>query len=200
MDHKTEKTFIESVVKGNETSLINSYIEKGPAALIQELSVSQQEWDVVFDYLVFNHNLLYKVVVNNTDFFLEGYIENGFAHTRKILNVEAEKYDMVCKLIFDFIAISNGGLRLHVIEHKDKYMDALKEHGGDFVRKVLYIWDKKYEKYWEEILDSLLSDFCFNIFTEQTLEKGISLFTGLVNMKRQHRLPVPSKLFKRGLV
>ena len=200
MGHKTEKTFIESVVKGNETSLINSYIEKGPAALIQELSVSQEEWDVVFDYLVLNHNLLYKVVVNNTDFFLEGYIENGFAHTRKILNVEAEKYDMVCKLIFDFIAISNGGLRYHLIEHKDKYMDALKEHGGDFVRKVLYIWDKKYDKHWEEILDSLLSDFCFNVFTHQTLEKGIGLFTALVNMKREHRLPIPSKIFKQGLV
>ena len=200
MAHKSEKTLIESVVKGNETSLINSYIEKGPNALMEELGLSTEEWGIVFDHLIFNHNLLYKIVVHNTDFFLATYIEEGFSHVRKTLAVEEQKYDLACKLIFDFIAISNGGLRLHIIEHKDKYMDALKEHGGDFVRKVLYIWDKKYEKYWEEILDTLLSDFCFNIFTAQTLDKGISLFTGLINMKRKHRLPVPSKLFKRGLV
>ncbi len=195
--HKTdEKTLIENIVKGNETSLVNSYIEKGPAALTEEFGLSTEQWQVIFDHLVFNHNLLYKVVVNNTDFFLGGYIEEGFSHIRKILKVEASEYDAVCKLIFDFIAISNGGLKLHIIEHKDKYMSALKEHGSDFVRKVLYIWDKKYDKHWEEILDSFLSDFCFNVFTHQTLEKGIGLFTSLINMKREHRLPIPSKIFR----
>ncbi len=200
MNQYAKNILLESLVEGRENLFIKTYMEHGPTELMQKFNINKEEWEVIFDYLVFNYGLLYKIVINNLDFFTESYIENGFSHIRELLQVEKTKYDKICPPIFDLLAISNGGLRYHIIEHRDKYIEALRLHGGDFVRKVLYLWDKKYDKHWSEILDSLLSKFCCNYFDNQNFEKGLKLFSRMMTAHRKHRMPIRTELSKKGWV
>lgn len=177
---------LERYARGKENSLVEEYIKDGPTALWLKIGLSEDEWRVVFDYLVFEHNLLYKTVAYSGEFFLGQYIKHGMSHVREILDVTNTKYDVIFEVIVDFLAISKEGLYFHVLEHRDRYMIALRARGGDFVRKVLGIWKEKYDEAWAKILDVLLNACCDAIFSKRTFENGLESFVRLMNVMREH--------------
>ncbi|MFA6305859.1 MAG: hypothetical protein WC651_03995 [Candidatus Gracilibacteria bacterium] len=187
LNARDKNLVFERVMKGHEDELVRKYILLGPLKLKQEIALNDEEFAVVFDCLVFEHNLLYKCVVANTDFFLDQYVRYGMAHLRDMLGVLDEKYDGVCEVVFDFLVISNDGLLLHVIEHREKYLDSLHEYGSDFVRKVLGISALKYSENWEKVLDFLLKSVVKNIVSEKTFDQGISAFTMIYSGTREQR-------------
>ncbi len=187
MKSKDKKSLIGHLVKGKENLLIERYISDGPNKLKKSLKMSDKDWSIIFDYLVFEENLLYKCIVANTDFFTDIYVKFGSAHVREVLNIQEMKYDVIWEMLFDFIAISNESLYFHVLEHRDRYMTALKARGTDFVRKVLGVWKPKYEENWAKVLDFLLNAVCDAIFSEQTFEHGLKAFSLIMNGTREHR-------------
>jgi len=187
LNSKDQNLVLERFVKGKEDEFIRKYIILGPSKMKEEISVTDEEFDVVFDYLVFENNLLYKCVVANIDFFLDQYVRHGMAHLRDMLGVLDEKYDRVCEVIFDFLVISNDGLLLHVMEHRDKYLDSLNEYGSEFVRKVLGVSNVKYSENWEKVLDFLLKSVVKNIVSKKTFDQGITAFTMIYNGSRVQR-------------
>jgi hypothetical protein len=187
MDPQSKKSLIDRLVKGKEDSLIESYIVDGPSKLRAKIEVSAEEWSVFFDYLVFEENLLYKCVVANSDFFVDIYIKFGSTHVREVLDIEDAKYDVIWEMLFDFIAIANEGLYYHAVEHRDKYMTAMKARGSDFVRKVLGVSKGKYEENWAKVLDFLLNAVCDAIFSESTYEHGLQAFAMMMNGVREQR-------------
>ncbi|MCK9186637.1 hypothetical protein M0P48_04340 [Candidatus Gracilibacteria bacterium] len=187
LNEKDKNLVIERIAKGHEDELVRRYIVLGPTKLKEEIALNDEEFGVVFDYLVFENNLLYKCVVANSDFFLDQYVRHGMAHLRDMLGVLDEKYDKMCEVIFDFLVISHDGLLLHVIEHRDKYLDSLHEYGSDFVRKVLGISNSKYCENWEKVLDFLLNAVVKNIVSEKTFDQGITAFTMIYNGSREQR-------------
>lgn len=184
-----------SKVIGREDELVEKYIKDGPTVCKKSLGIRDDEWREVFDYLVFEQALLYKCVAGNAEFFVDMYVKYGTAHVREVLDIEDSKYDMVWELLFDFIAIAHEGLYYHVLEHRDRYMVAMKARGGDFVRKVLGIWKDKYDENWERILDFMLNAVCDAIFSEQTFENSLRTFSLMVNGMREHR-----PIFKSGIL
>lgn len=195
MNFEQKQSVINRLVKGKEASLIEKYIVDGPTKVKEEMGATDEEWSVLFDYLVFEENLLYKAVTANVDFFLDIYVKHGIAHVREVLDIQHQKYDVVWELLFDYIAISHEGLYFHVMEHRDRYMTAMKARGGDFVRKVLGVWEGKYEENWAKVLDFLLHAVCDAIFSEQTYENSIRAFSMIVNGVREHR-----PIYKHGLI
>ena len=191
---------LERYARGKESELIEEYIADGPTILKEKRGFTDDEWTVIFDYLVFDNNLLYKCVLQSLDFFTESYVKHGWAHVREVLAVEDEKYNEIWRPIFDFLAIANDGLCYHMMEHRDRYMVAFRARGGDFVRKVLGIWEDKYDESWEKILDILLHAVCDAIYTENTFERGLESFTRMVNGVRIHRPIEKSELFSRRVV
>jgi len=191
----SKKSVVKKYAQGRENILIEAYIEHGPSKLQQEIDISPKHWLVVFDYLVFEHNLLYKCIISNTQFFVDEYVRHGSSHIREMLNIVNKKYDLIWNFLFDFIAISNDGLYYHVLHHRDRYMLALKARGSDFVRKVLGVWKPKYEENWSKVLDILLNAVCESIFSEQTFEHGLNSFCRLMNGVREHR-----PIFKSGII
>ncbi len=189
---------VESFARGRENSLVTRYIEDGPTVLKGELGLSDSQWKVVFDHLVFNFNLLENVVVAGLDFFIDGYVKHGFSFVRDILNVEGSGYDEVCGTLFDLLAIKNGGLRYHVIENRDAYMTALESREAGFVRTVLGLSGEKYDEHWEEVLNLLLNGFCEDVFSSGNLEYGMKFFCGLVNSSREHRPLGKFEVLRRG--
>ena len=200
MSNSDSYLLLERYAKGKEDSLIESYIQDGPTALREKLGFSDEDWQVIFDYLVYGHNLLNKTVLHSLEFFVDSYVKYGAAHVRGILGIESDKYDDVWRFCFDFVAISNEGLYYHVLEHRERYIVAFRARGGDFVRKVLGIWNERYEEHWAKILNLLLNGVCHGIFSEQTFERGLKSFSKVVNGLRQHRPVEKSEILSRGLV
>ncbi len=195
MNVEDKKLLVERYVKGREDRLVDSYIQDGPAKVKKELGVSDEEWTAIFDYMVFVENLLYKTIITNMEFFLNEYIKFGSVHVREVLEITEPKYDVVWDVLFDFIAISHEGLYYHVLEHRDRYMTAMKARGTDFVRKVLGIGKDKYAENWERVLDFLLHAVCEAIFSEQTFEHSLKAFSRIMNGVREHR-----PIFKSGIL
>lgn len=195
MNFKNKQLVIERFLKGKESLFVDKYIADGPSKLQKSLKISDKEWQVVFDYLVFEENLLYKCIIANKDFFTDIYIKFGSAHVREVLDIQEMKYDVIWEMLFDFIAIANENLYFHVLEHRDRYMTALKARGTDFVRKVLGIWKPKYEENWAKVLNFLLHAVCDAIFSEQTFDHGLRAFSLIMNGMREHR-PV----YKHGIL
>jgi len=186
---------IERYVVNREKTLIEAYITDGPEKMKEDMGVTNEEWQLVFDHLVFSENLLYKSVMRNSDFFLDEYIKYGMAHVREIFNVSDSRYDRAFEVVFDLLAISNEGLYYHVLQHRDRYTVALKARGTDFVRKVLGVWKEKYEENWGKVLDVLLHATCDAIFSEQTFENGLRSFSMIMNGMREHR-----PIYKSGII
>lgn len=188
---------IERYVRGREAKLIDRYITDGPTALKEELGLSDDQWRVIFDHLVFEQNLLYKTVVQAKDFFLDNYVNHGMAHVRDIMDIVDDAYNLPLEIVFDFLAISNDGLYYHVLQNRDRYMIAFRARGGDFVRKVLGIWKEKYEENWAKILDLLLHSVCDDIFDERNFDAGLKAFSAIMNASRVHRPVEKSEMFGR---
>ncbi len=197
MNNADQNLVLHQYVVGKEKSLIESYIADGPAELKEKLSVSDDQWQVIFDHLVFNENLLYKCVVQNFEFFTQEYISHGTAHLREMLSVVDEKYDKAWVVIFDFVAISCGGIDYHIMEHRERYVDALMEHGTDFIRKVLGISHKRYEDTWAKNLDILLHAACEKNFDMSRFDHAIKAFSYLYSNTREHRLVDKSGILDR---
>ncbi|MEK7085496.1 MAG: hypothetical protein AAB953_00585 [Patescibacteria group bacterium] len=194
-----QNLLLERYARGKESNLIERYIKDGQTALREEFGLSEEEWTVIFDYLIFDHNLLYKAVMQASDFFVENYVKHGMTHVREILNINDTKYDVIWEVVFDFLAISNEGLYYHVLEHRDRYMIAFKARGGDFVRKVLGIWKEKYEEHWAKILDLLLYSICNEFISDQNFEHGLRAFSYLMNGMRENRPVEKSEIARKFL-
>lgn len=195
MNNENPQLAVERYAIGRENKLIAAYILDGPKALRSKLEVGESEWQAIFDYLVFQSNLVYKSVITNKDVFLDEYIRNGTSHVREMLGILDEKYDDAWEVVFDFLAISNEGLYYHVLHHRTRYVQVMRKRGSDFIRKVLGVIGYKYEENWGKVLDYLLNAVCDDLFTERTYEHGLKAFSLLVNGMREHR-----PIFKSGIL
>ncbi|MFA5820866.1 MAG: hypothetical protein WC873_02060 [Candidatus Gracilibacteria bacterium] len=197
MNNIDKNLILERFVSGREAGLIERYIMDGPMAMKVEMGVSEAQWRVIFDYLVFEHNLLYKLVASNVEFFSDFYVRHGVAGLRELLDIEAGYYNQVFEAVFDFLAIAHDGLRLHILENREKYLLALKARGIHYLKKILNVDKAKYEESWLHVLEFLLSAACEAMFSEQSYEHGVRAFSMLVNGTREHRALVKHEIGMR---
>jgi len=194
MDIKTKKLIVSSYAKGREDQLIQAYVVAGPTALLKALKIKDAKWQVIFDYLVFEHGLLDKCISQNIGFFVDLYVKFGINHIRSIFEVEAKKYDFPMESVFDFIAVKNEGLFLNVLQNRARYSLAFKARGENFLRTILGILDEKYDQVWGMVLDILLNAVCDGLFSERTLEHGLKNFAMMMNGVRDHRALIKYKM------
>lgn len=187
MTREEKNVLVESFARGREGSLLESYLKDGPESLREKMGLTLEQWTVIFDHLVFQHNLLFKAVSRNSEFFLDNYVKHGLTHVREMLMVTEIKYDLVFEAVFDYLAIASEGLRFHVLHYRERYLQVFNERGGDFLRKVLYIWNEKYEESWAEVLELLLNGVCEEMFNERNFDESLKAFTYLMSGKRVSR-------------
>ncbi len=197
MTQDDKNLLLERYARGRESSLTNDYILIGPAQICEKLGLTENEWKVIFDYLVFQHGLLYKCVLKSNDFFLEAYIKHGAGHIRDILDVKSVKYELVWESVFDYLAVAQEGLTYHVLQHRDRYVNEFQARGGTFIRKNLGIWNEKYDKQWEQIVELLLHAACEEFFSDQDFEHSLRSFSHIVNAGRTHRPVWQMELIKK---
>ncbi len=200
MSEVEKNMLIQRYVVGRETNLVNQYIADGPGVMMESLGLTEDQWQVLFDYLVFNEDLLFKCVKQASSFFEDQYIKYGSGHVREILNILEDRYDKVWEYIFDYLAVAKESVYFHVLHNRDRYIVAFKSRGGDFVRRVLGLWKDKYEENWLKILDLLLHGVCDGMFSEQSFEHGLMGFNKIVNSMREHRPVEKSEIGSLGMI
>jgi len=178
---------IKKYLLGRENELINFYLENGGDALKTNYDIDDEHFVFVFDYLVFNHNLLFKVVFRNSDFFTDLYVRKGATSIRRVLNVLDEKYDAIFSIVFDYLAIAGEALCDHVRYHVEVYVDVFNKHGAVFLRNVLGLFDSKYGDVFKNVLDVLLNESQDFIVDEKTLDLAIGSFSNVYNDLREYR-------------
>ena len=188
MLNKAKKLLVEEYARGREQGLIEAYMVAGPTELRKAMGFKKAEFGVIFDYLVFEYDLLYRCVAQNIDFFVDLYVKYGMKHVRAVLEIEAGKYDSLIEDLFKLIAIANEGLYLNVLQNRARYLLAFKARGGEFLRRILGISDGKYDYIWKKVLDILLNAACDGLFSERTLERGLERFSMMMNEGRMHRV------------
>lgn len=94
-----------------EEDLISDYVINGPEFLRRKLGVGVREWRVIFDYLVFEHDLLVRTVNASLNFFVGEFTSYGASHVREILDILPADYDSVweevLKLLFNAYCRNN---------------------------------------------------------------------------------------------
>jgi len=187
LNPQDKNLILERYVKGKEETLIERYIQDGPAQLKDDLGLADEQWEAVFEYLVFGFDLLVKTVNASPEFFTETYVKYGILHLREVLEVGDRKFDEVWTKVFELIAVENKALLYHVIEHREEYYQVLMNKGADYLRKILQISAEKYEELWVKVLDVMLSNFCAQKFTELDFDNGLRVFVDMMNKGRVHR-------------
>ncbi|MFA5948158.1 MAG: hypothetical protein WC806_04255 [Candidatus Gracilibacteria bacterium] len=172
---------------GKEDFLIEKYIKDGPEALKDHLGTDDESFSVIFDHLVFEHNLLYKAVLKAEDFFVDEYVKYGISHVRNILDIEDSKYNLIFESCKDFILICHDGLYLHVLNNRDKYLLALKARGENFLRVLLNIHHKRYDGIFKIVFDVLNNSCADGMLNMVGFERGISIFNNIFNKGRECR-------------
>jgi len=200
MNQQDKNLLLERYVRDREDLLIEKYILMGPSALRDQMGLSENEWRILFDHLVFRLGLLSKTINQNFDFFFDNYVQHGSSHVRDILDVGDQAYDEIWQMSFDFLAIAHQGIIYHVMHHRKRYAETMKVRGQEFVRKVLGIWAVKYDEHWQKILVILLNTASDDIFAEQTFDHGLNTFSALISRDRVHRTIEKSEILRRGLV
>ncbi len=200
MSQEDKNLLIESYAKSREKALIKSYINDGPTELRENLGLTEKQWSVLFEYLVFNHDLLRKCVKGNGEFFVDSYIKHGMDYVRDLLSISDKKYDQYALELFDYLAIENDGLYYHALQNREKYLVAFRARGGDFLRTKLLISNARYDDFWEKILNLFLHDYCDSLVSERMFEDSLSAFTQMMNALREHRPVEKSEILRKNQV
>ncbi len=151
------KALIQGALEGHEDRLMTLFIQQGPQALRQNLGAkSDYIWTIVFDYLVFNHDVLKRCVQMFLPFFKDFVKKNGPVALRGIFGIESSIYDSVFEKMLDDLVIAEGLLLEHVYANIDQYVTLIRAGKGSEIRSMLGLVDQKYDRLWKDVLDFLL--------------------------------------------
>lgn len=189
MNYKSEKyqEFLRENLFGNEKFWIDNYIKYGPEKLQEISEIPDNLWEILFDYLVFEHDLFLKIVNQNLSFFEKFFVKNGALEIRGILKADDAKYGKAWDEVFDYLAIEKGLLCRYVLENRRKYSISLKARGGKFTRILLGLYEDKYKENWKEILGVLENILDEGTESSRILEEGLKKFSLLFNQMREQR-------------
>ena len=197
MKSRYEKNRLYSVLHKYDDKLIHNYLEHGPDGLRKKLDVeSDRLWEVIFDYLVFEKEVVKHCARNNSAYIHNLFVEHGPANIKKAFNLTDKKYEDIWEYLLDYVGVSRGALYEYVTENSSKYREKIYSGQCLSIRDELCIEKDKYEYVWGEILDVLLNVVSTDAFTHSAFEHGIELFSKLYNQGRVQR-SLRSSQFKK---
>lgn len=171
--------------------ILNLFLAYGHERVREYLELeSDADFQSVFDFLVFEKNMLYTLVTEYDGFFGTLMREYGPFHIRRVLGIEAKKYDSAFQPILEFLGIAKQDLYLYVIREKSYLYETMFLYDSKTVRKMLCINSKNYDDVWLEILDILFDNVCARALTLQRkahIEKLLETFS----RARRNQLTLP---------
>lgn len=147
------------LLESQADTLLDMYLLHGPERVREYLELeSEVDFTSVFDYLVFEKQILMDLVRRYEDFFGKILAEHGPQHIRRSLKIEDAKYGMAFAPILDFLGVEKENLFVYVIRHKDFLYETMMMYNTEMVRKILCIEGVQYDDVWLQILDLFFAD------------------------------------------
>ena len=188
MRSRYKQNKLYSMLRRYDDKLVSHYLEHGPDGLRNILGITSEGlWDVVFDYLVFEKEVVKYCTRNNSPYIHSLFAEHGPRAIRSAFQLNGEKYEDVWEYVMDYIGVSRGALYEYVTEKSSLYREQICRGECLSLRKNLAIEKDKYEHVWGEVLDLLLNAVSTHAFTHSAFEHGLHLFSTLYNRGRKQR-------------
>jgi len=182
-----KKDRIRKLINKYEKKFLEMFIEYGPVEMKEKLELSEQDWNTVFNYLVFEKNAVKACVMENADFIHDIFKNNGPQFVRELFEIEDNKYDEIWEYIMDYIGVSRGAMFEFVTNNSIHFRELIENGNPSKIRELLLIDNEKYIRVWENILDILLQSVCTKQYTYSMYEQGLRMFTDMYNIGRNHR-------------
>jgi hypothetical protein len=187
-DQKQQLDGLKESLQRHEEGLMEVFINEGPESLRKLLAVeSENDWKLIFDYLVKRKNVLERCAVGYMPFFTELVIKNGPKSLRKIFKLEGPEYDQSFKRLMEMVSVSHGAIYRHVLANKAYFAGKILSGDSKNIRSELCIADSKYDVLWSEILGLLQDAVCQNVYDEKICDEGLSALTLFLNTLREQR-------------
>lgn len=177
---------LEAKVNQRYEYLIDVYIKKGPFYVKELLGFDDLDFKQFFDVLVFDHNLIKKIVMMYFDFFVNTMSKFGPHVLRRMLNIENLKYDYIFEDVMDLVGISTGAIVDYVKNNKTPYKIINSGNFGYF-RTYLCLKNKKYDDLCVSILKYLIDQFVDGYSFLKNIEDGLKIFDSMNNSRRGQR-------------
>ncbi len=188
MDHPIRKDRIFKLLKRFDKKLINFYLDNGPYELRKKLDIKEDDlWKTVFDYLLYEKNIVKVCVKQNAEYIHEMFAEKGPEMIRKSFRLMENEYSDQWEYVMDYIGVSRGAIYEYVSNNMSDFRSLVYHGKSSKIREMLLLDRAKYDKVWEDILDMLLESVSTDAYTYSMFEHGIRMFSNLYNNGREHR-------------
>lgn len=188
MHSRSQKNRIYKLLKNYNDKLVDNYINEGPSELRKKLKIESDDvWEIVFDYLVFEKDIVKICVKKNITYIHDIFAEKGPEFLRSSFQIESVKYEDVWEYIMDYIGISRGALYEYVANNLSDLKGLIYYGKSSKIRENLCIDKYKYNRVWEEVLDMLLESVSTDAYTYSMYEQGLRMFTRMYHSGRKHR-------------
>lgn len=165
-----------SSLKGHEDALMTIFIQQGPQTLREHLHIKREnDWNIIFDYLVFSKDVLKRCVLGFLPFFKDLVRTQGPLALRRVFGIENRMYDTVFETLFDFVAVAHGALFEYLHDHSAELLELVKRGEGSCLRAKLGLDSQKYDYLWEEVLEFMAHSFHRLAVAERMAEQRMAL-------------------------
>jgi hypothetical protein len=182
-----DKDYNNSVSRDVIKQFVADFYMRGPVFLKRKIEKQGENFGSIYSILVFEHNVIKRIVLAHIDFFTKMFAVKGSNYFRQVFLIEDSKYDGIFEEIFDLLAISKGGIYEYIDNNEDFILQCIKKDGPNALRLVLGLNKQKYDELWLQILDGLMEKVCENYSDSRTIESGMKFFTLMMNTLREHR-------------
>ena len=166
----TEKQLINYFIDGQEEACIEVFLTDGPDGLRKFLGIPEDRDDIfqsVYDYFLFEKNLLYVAIDRFQDFLTDVMTVYGPLHLRRMFQIEDRRYDALFSSVMLYIGVSREALFRHVSRNIPKLLEMFHVDGPETVRAELHLLGAQYDDLWVKVLDFLLDHFALQQVNER---------------------------------
>ncbi|MFC1655901.1 hypothetical protein ACFL3C_03465 [Patescibacteria group bacterium] len=188
MNSPARRERIFKLLKRFDKKLVKFYLDEGPYELRKKLDIKEDDlWKMVFDYLLYEKNIVKTCVKQNAEYIHEMFADKGPEMIRKSFRLMENEYEDQWEYVMDYIGISRGSVYEYVSNNVSDLRSLIYHGKATKIREMLLLNKAKYDKVWEDILDLLLESVSTDAYTYSMFEQGIRMFSNLYNNGREHR-------------
>lgn len=179
---------LKDLLKRKSGKLMQIFIQQGPDELRSRLAIKMDKhWQFVFDYLIFDRNVLKNCILSFMPFFRQMVRAEGPLILRKIFAIQDTKYDAVFEQLVDLVVVAEGLVYEYVYDNRKVFALRIMHGQAKDLRTELGINAAKYDSLWFQILEILQQTVCTRVYDNSVWEKGWKAFNMIYNSKREQR-------------
>ena len=152
MFSRAKRNRIYNLLRAYDGKLTKIYLEEGPDTLKKKLNIESEDvWKLIFEYLIFEKNIVKQCVRRNPEYIHKIFAERGPDFLRHAFQIADERYDDIWEYVMDYIGISRGAIYEYITSRVVELKGDIYNGKIEGIRIKLGLQNIKYDRAWEEI-------------------------------------------------